>query len=212
MVHQQTDLPALRGIETPLSADEQKQLANLGERLAALAGSAGSGQGADATSAAALALAVAARLVEPRPLEGVKIDRASAEETTSPATAVLDGVWNVATPDKLWRYPLASPGAIVFDLGAERSVAAVRIWNYNEQSAGHRGWKEIEIFVSNSPALLSPLASGIVPAAPGAAVQHDYSAIVPVPLTRGRYVKLQPKSIWREDAVSGLTEVQILGF
>ena len=211
-VHRQTDLLARRGIDVQLTGEQEQQLAGLAERLAAIAGSAASEKPASAASHGAMALAVATRLVDPQPLTGIKVDRVSAEEATSPGTAVLDGVWNVATPDKLWRYPLGGQAAIVLDLGSERTVSGVRIWNYNEQGAGHRGWKEVDIFVSSSPALLSPIATGVVPAAPGAANPPDYSVLLTIPLTRGRYVKLQPRSIWREESVSGLSEVQILGF
>jgi hypothetical protein len=114
----------------------------------------------------------------------------------------------------MWRHALDRPGAVVFDLGAERTVTAVRIWNYNAPNAAYRGWKEIEIYVSSSPSLLDPVAEGIVAMAPGAAAEElpDYSVTIPVPFARGRYVKLQAKSQWRPETVSGLTEVQFFGF
>ena len=49
-------------------------------------------------------------------------------------------------------------------------------------------------------------------APPGAADTPDYSSTIPVPLVRGRYVKLQAKTLWRPDAHTGLAEVQVFGF
>jgi hypothetical protein len=59
---------------------------------------------------------------------------------------------------------------------------------------------------------LSPVTEGVVPPAPGAADTADYSVTLNVPFARGRYVKIQPRSYWRPESVSGLSEVQVLGF
>ena len=211
-VHRQYDLASRRGLGLPLTSDDERLLDALPERLTALAAGAATKKPLSPEAQAAMALAVAARLKQAGPLEGVKVLRVSGEDPASPGSGAIDGVWNTATPDKMWRYPLGGQASIVLDLGAERTVSGVRIWNYNEPSAAHRGWKDVEIFVSNSPALLSPIAFGLAPPAPAVADSHDYSVTLPVPFARGRYVKLQPKTLWREDALSGLTEVQVLGF
>jgi hypothetical protein len=88
----------------------------------------------------------------------------------------------------------------------------VRIWNFNEASGGRRGWKEVDIIVSDSPTEMDPVANGDVPMAPGAAETPDYSTLVPVPFARGRYVRLQAKQLWASDSHTGLSEVQVLGF
>jgi hypothetical protein len=88
----------------------------------------------------------------------------------------------------------------------------VRIWNLNEASGAQRGWKDVEIFVSDSPTEADSIAKGIVPPAPGAADTPDYSTLVPVPFARGRYVRLQAKKLWTTDTHTGLSEIQVLGF
>jgi hypothetical protein len=208
----QHDLAARRGLEAELSTEDEAQLAGLGARLQALI-TAGDADGGDRSVAeAATKLAIATRLVEPQPLLGVTVSRQSAEDAIARAANVLDGVWNTNEAANLWRHPVDKPPQIVLDLGTERTVAAVRIWNYNEPNAGYRGWKEVEIFVSPTPALLTPVAEGIVPIAPGANQTPDYSVTIAVPFVRGRYVKLQPRTRWHVDGPSGLAEVQVLGF
>jgi hypothetical protein len=89
----------------------------------------------------------------------------------------------------------------------------VRIFNLNEQDAPHRGWKEVAVSVgSTASALSTPAASGIVPQAPGKAGGIDYCTTIPLGFARGRYVRLQATSLWRQDTHAGLTEVQVLGF
>ena len=105
------------------------------------------------------------------------------------------------------------PGLVVLDLGRECTVAGMRIWNLNEPSGTHRGWKETTIYVGSSPTpLATPAVTGIVPPAPGTANAPDYSTTIPVPFVRGRYVRLQANSVWRQDDHIGLTEVQVLGY
>ncbi|HND55538.1 MAG TPA: discoidin domain-containing protein, partial [Pirellulaceae bacterium] len=162
--------------------------------------------------AAARTLAVLLGRVQAQPLTGLKIVRAEGETPESPAAAVLDGVWNSIEAKTMWRHPATVRGALLIDLGQSRTVTSVRVWNWNEPSGGQRGWKEFEIYVSDSPAELTPVATGIVPPAPGAANTPDYGTLVPIPPTVGRYVRLQAKSTWTADSHSGLAEVQLLGF
>ena len=128
------------------------------------------------------------------------------------ASAVVDGVWNKTDYPTMWRHPVDRLGTIVLDLGEERVVEAVRIWNFNEPGGMHRGWKEVEVFVTSSPTALNKNAAGIVLPAPGAADTTDYSTTIPVPAVKGRYVTLQAKSVWRPDTYTGLSEVQVLGY
>ena len=125
---------------------------------------------------------------------------------------MLDGVWNAIELNTMWRHPVNQRRTIILDLGTQRTVTGVRIWNFNERNGTHRGWKEVDVFVSDTTSALTPVSGGIVPPAPGAAETPDYSTLVPVPFIRGRYVKLQAKSVWRADNYTGLAEVQVLGF
>jgi hypothetical protein len=211
-LHRQSDLAARRGLDAELSPDEERQLDGLAQRLAAIAAAEGPEAPRGPAAEAALTLAVVTRQIMPQPLAGVVVARYVGEDPTGPAAAVLDGVWNMTEAKTLWRHPIDKQAQIVFDLGEERTVTGVRIWNYNETSVAYRGWKEVEIYVSPTPALLAPAAEGLVPPAPGASDTADYSVTISVPFVRGRYVKIQPRSYWRPESVSGLSEVQVLGF
>lgn len=210
-VHRQHDLAALRGVEIAVSSEQREMLAGLGPRLIALAGIT-TDQPRTPAAENAMKLGIATRLIAQTPLTGVKVSRHSGEEPTGPATAVLDGQWSSAKPEHAWRYPLGGQSYIVLDLGREYTVTGVRLWNYNQPGANHRGWKDVDIYVDARPALLSPVATGLLTAAPPTADTTDYSTMLSVPFVRGRYVKLQARSYWRADAVSGLAEVQILGY
>ena len=146
------------------------------------------------------------------PLPNVKVVRAEAEAADGPATAALDGVWNSIDLKTMWRFPAGQRGSILLDLGEERLVTGIRVWNWNEPSGTQRGWKEVEVYVSNSPAELNPTATGIVLPAPGVADPPDYGAVIPVPAILGRYVRIQAKSYWIVESHSGLAEVQVQGF
>jgi len=211
-IHHQHDLTTRRGFDLELTAEQEKLLSGLAVRLAALIGPGATERATGESPRAAMSLAVALRQIAPAPIKGIKVVRSSGEDPASPATAVVDGVWDSVDLGKLWRQPGVSPGSIVLDLGAEYTVAAVKIWNFNEPAGQHRGWKEIEIFVSDTPTLLEPIALGVVPAGPGVAAAGDYGVAITVPFVRGRYVKLQAKSVWRADGSSGLSEVEVLGF
>lgn len=210
--HHQEDLSAQRGLPSSISTEALDQLAQLKSRLEAIIAAGSKGDALDENARAALTLAVATRLLEPHVLTGVTIVNVSAENPDTPGTAVLDGVWNSVELATMWRHAVQQRGSLVFDLGSERTVSSVKIWNYNEPAGMHRGWKEVEIFVSDSPAPLTPVAEGIVAVAPGAKDTPDYGSLIPVPLVRGRYVKLQARSVWREDLYKGISEVQISGF
>ena len=209
VVNGQADLFSLRGFDLSLTAQQIAQLERLPSRLSELT----SGNSPpDATKAARL-LATVTRLVPPQPLSGVKIAAVSAELDGTPATALLSGAWNSAEPAKMWTHPIDKRAWVTFDLGERRTVVGVRIWNLNEIGAAHRGWKEVAIYVGNAllPATV-PAVTATVQRAPGIAKPPDYSTFVPVPLVRGRYVRLQMISPWQQDSHAGLTKVQIMGF
>jgi len=212
-VHEQFDLAARRGFDDVLTPEQEEQLAQLPERLAQLMAMPADNEAAVEVVHAAKVLACAIRQLTPQPLSDVQIHYVKAEETDGPAAAVLDGVWNSVELKTMWRHPVAERSTITLDLGQSRTVVGVRIWNFNEASRAQRGWKEVDIIVSDSPTeIMDPTASGDVPKAPGAAETPDYSTLVPVPFARGRYVRLQAKQLWTSDSHTGLSEVQVLGF
>lgn len=211
-VHNQYDLTSLRGIDGPLNDQQRQQLAAMPELLDKIIKAPAKDPADAATVQAAKVLAYATRQLAVAPLTGVKVLRAEAEEADGPASAVLDGVWNKVELNTMWRHPIAKPSTITLDLGETRTVVGVRIWNFNQTSGSQRGWKSVDIFVSDSPAEPTPIANGIVPRAPGVADTPDYGSTVPVPFVRGRYVRLQAESLWTRDAHTGLSEIQILGF
>jgi len=207
-VHHLHDLGTRRGLEGELTPQQLRQLDALPDRLAKLL----AGTEGDVTQAARR-LAVATRQVPAEPLAGVKVLAYSAQQEDSPAAALLDGAWNTTDTKQMWRYPAGRPGSVVLDLGAVRTVAGVRVWNLNEPGGVGRGWKEIAVYVADSPAALAdPAATGQIPQAPGAADAPNYSVTVPVDFRRGRYVRLRAAATWSQDGSGGLTEVQVLGF
>lgn len=211
-IHDQYDLVARRGIEIELSADDEKRLAALPKRLQELASTGDSGPTAEAARLAKV-LAMMTHLMAAEPLQDMKIVRTGAELPENKAAAVLDGVWNTIDAPSMWRYPATARGTILLDLGSERTVTGVRIWNLNDPAALTLGWKEITIFVSRDPSEVRNPTNGIVPTAPGIANPHDYSVLVPIAFQRGRYVEISAKSLWATgEGNSGLTEIQVLGF
>jgi len=210
--HDQHGLLSGRGLDLQLSPEQIEQIGALPTRLSQIIANDKAAPSAEAASAAKM-LAIATRQIPAEPIQGIKVLAFVTEMEDGRAAAVLDGQWNVVDPKRMWRHPVKRPGSIVFDLGAERTVAGVRIWNLNEPGGTHRGWKDVAVYVGpTTSALPAPVATGMVPQAPGKADQSDYSTVVPVNFVRGRYVRLQAKSIWREDNYAGLTEVQVLGF
>lgn len=208
--HGQQDLVALRGLPGDVGSESRQLLARLPERLKQLAALTGEQQAAVAMAARGLAVVIGA--IEPAPLKNVKVVSAVAEAEEGPAAAVLDGKWTSTEPATMWRHPLSKPGAIILDLGSERTVSAVRVWNFNQQGGAHRGWKQVDVFVSNSRSDLTPEISGVVPPAPGADDTPDFSTVFPVAQVRGRYVILKARSLWQNDAYSGLSEIQVIGY
>lgn len=208
-VHDLRDWTSVRGVP---QATDDAVIERLRETVSGLANPKDPATADPSVLDAARRLGVVTGLFQPAALKGVKVLRAEAETPEGPAAAALDGVWNSIDPKTMWRYPVAQRGSLLLDLGEERTVTAVRIWNWNEPSGTQRGWKEVEVFVSLTPAELAPAATGIVPPAPGAADVPDYGALIPVTPTRGRYLRLQAKSNWTLESHSGLAEVQVIGF
>jgi len=207
-IHGQHDLLSGRGLDTELSPELSKQLTELPARLSdVMVG------GDKQVASAAKRLAIVTRQVSADPLPDIKILAFTGETEDSPAAALLDGVWNTVDKTLMWRHSADQPGSIVLDLGRERTVAGVRIWNFNESGGSHRGWKDVAVCVGSTPAeLATPVATGIVPQAPGKADSPDFGTTLPVEFARGRYVRLEAQSIWRKDSHVGLTEVQVLGY
>ena len=211
LIHQQQDLVARRGLP-PLNAAEEASLSTLLGQLDQWTAATPTTPVPEQILPEARRLAtILGRLVAP-PLTGLKIARVESELTDSPAAALLDGVWNSVEPKSMWRYPIAQRGVVLIDLGQERLVTGVRIWNLNETSGAARGWKEMELFVSENPAELMPITTAVLPTAPGIAQPTDYGTTLAVPPTRARYIRLQAKSTWTADVHSGLSEVQVLGW
>ena len=208
-IHGQHDLLSARGLGAELSPESLERLAAIPDRLSHVMA-----DGRDARAAlAAKRLAITTRHVSAAPLPDVKVLAFTGQMEDSPAAALLDGVWDTVDPTFLWRYAADRPGSIVLDLGGPRTVVGVRIWNLNEPGGMHRGWKDVAVSAGSTPAeLATPLAAGIVPMAPGKADSPDFSTTLPVEFARGRYVRLEARSVWRKDAHAGLSEVQVLGY
>jgi hypothetical protein len=205
-VHRQSDFVARRGIDFELTAQQERMLEELPNRLASVI----AGESKDA-AAAAKVLSATMRLIEPKVFEGVKVARAHSEAEDGPATAVLDGVWNSTDLATMWRHPVNKQSLIELDLGESKIVTGVKIWNFNELAQTARGWKDVHIYVGDSPARMRLAAKGIVPQAPGASDTPDYSTIVPIDFVQGRYVRLVGKTTWTPNAHTGLSEIQVLG-
>ncbi len=211
-IHGQRDLLTQRGWELELTGDHHEQLAALPDRLAAIMGAGSSGNNDELVRSATM-LALATRQVTAEPIAGIKILAYGGAMADSQVATALDGQWNTVDPKLMWRHPLSEHGSLVLDLGRERTVTGVRIWNLNEKGGGHRGWKEVTVSVGlTAEALSEPAATGIIPQAPGAADQTNFSTTIPVRFVCGRYVRLRADSVWRADGYAGLTEVQVLGF
>ncbi|MCC7419472.1 MAG: discoidin domain-containing protein [Planctomycetaceae bacterium] len=208
--HRQYDLLARRGLDVELTEDQERMLTELPARLDKLLEQ-GTNVPDDVVEGAKI-LAMTTRQKSPQPLEGIKVNSYGGQTEDGKAAAVLDGVWNKIEAPTMWRHPIDRKGQIILDLGEERIVEGIRIWNFNEPSGMHRGWKEVEVFVSATETALNPVASGIVLPAPGLADTPDYSSVIPVPSVRGRYVRLEAKSVWRPDTYMGLSEIQVLGY
>ena len=88
---------------------------------------------------AAQALAVALRLQPPEPLAVLKV-QASADAPEHPAAALIDGIWDSADGRTMWRHPADEPATITLDLGRERTIVFVKLWNWNEPAGASRGW------------------------------------------------------------------------
>lgn len=205
--HGQTDLVALHGFGANVTAEQSRQLAALPARLDSWRSSAD-----ENISRAATMLSIALGLIAPQPLSGVQVLNVSAEYPDSPGAAAVDGVWNSVDLKTMWYHPLGGDSQIVLDLGGERTVTGVVVWNFNQQGGGFRGWKTAEIFISPTPTALDPVTSGVIAMAPGVADPADYGTLISVPCITGRYVKLKAKDLWNPNAYTGLAEVQVLGF
>jgi hypothetical protein len=209
LAHHQHDLLEWRALSESISDSQAQQLNQLIERLKTLQALPADQQ---ATSDAARQLAIALRMIAPEPIAGLQIlDATSTDASVKPA-ALLDGVWNSIDPATMWWTPVSQNGFVVLDLGTSKTVTGVRIWNLNESGAGYRGWKDVEIYVSDTQTALRPVSQGNLLPAPGVADPLDYSQVIPVNFAKGRYVKLACKEYLAQSSHAGLTEIQILGY
>jgi len=209
-LHRQFDVPSRRGLEE-LTDEQEKLLAALPDRLKKIAAADTKNPELGETAREAMSLGIAVGILEPAVLKPIKVVRPD-PETEKGAQAVADGHWNTTDGAHMWLHPMDGRPLVVLDLGQQRTVTGIRIWNYNSPGTVYRGWKEVDLFVSPEPSLLSPVARGQVPQARGEATGADYSITLPIPFVRGRYVKLEPRSTWNPDGQGGVTEVEILGF
>jgi hypothetical protein len=206
-VHGQWDVGLQSAVE--ISPAQREQFSGLRERLTTLSTMKRS-MGDVALSAQRLSVAL--RLIAPLPLTGIQVHAASADLPESPAAAVIDGTWNSTDAKTMWRHSEEQPGSITLDLGEERTVVTVKVWNVNEPGTVSRGWKNLKISVGKTESQFADIAEGIVPLAPGAAGTPDYGTLISVPCVRARYVRLQAESTWQTGGASGLSEIQVLGF
>jgi hypothetical protein len=205
--HGQTDLTAMHGFGANVTEEQMRQLSSLPARLEVLRNV------ADAeTARAARVLSLALGEVTPEPLPGVQVLNVSNEYPEGPGRAAVDGVWNSTDLKTMWYHPVPGESQIVLDLGEERTVTGVVIWNFNQSGGQFRGWKRAEVYVSPTPTALTPIADGIVPMAPGVNEPADYGTFIGVPCVTGRFVKLKAKELWNVNSYTGLAEVQVLGF
>jgi len=210
--HEIYDLVGRKGFATVPSPEQDRQLTALAKRLETLAALPVDDTPRAGVRQGAWQLGLALHLLPPQVLPGVKLSNVSEELPEGPGPALLDGQWQAIDPKTMWRSSAERLPSVVLDLGQERTVSAVRIWNFNEPGGQHRGWKEVEIFVSDNPAPLTAQTRGTILPAPGIADPVDYGITLPVPLARGRYVKLRALSLWRPDVYCGLSEIQVFGF
>jgi hypothetical protein len=209
-LHRQVDVPSRRGLDG-LTAEQDKLLTALPARLQKIVAADTKNGELGETAREAMSLGIATGILEPTVLKPIKVVRPDAE-TEKAAQAVADGQWNSIDAAHMWLHSTEGRPLVVLDLGRERTVTGIRIWNYNLPGTLNRGWKDVELFVSPEPSLLSPVARGQVPPARGEATGADYSITLAVPMVRGRYVKIEPRSTWSPDGNGGVTEIEILGF
>lgn len=212
-LHGQYDLFARRGFESEMTDEQLDQLAKLPARLDEIKAAAEKNPDIKDSGLVSNALLMALGQSAPQVLEGVKVLSVGGEQEMSPGAKVFDAQWQGVDLATMWVYPTApNRHFIVLDLGSERTVAGVKIWNYNQQSYPQYGWKLVNISVSNDSTAPEVDGSGIIPMAPGTPDRPDFSTIVPIPYVRGRYVRLECPERWSNAAVSGLAELQVLGF
>ncbi len=205
--YDQTDLVGLRGFGSAVTGEQAQQLSTLAARLETLRAA------PDAkTAAAARNLSVLLGHLTPEPLPNLQVLNVSGESVEGLSKAVLDGKWNTTDLTTMWYHPVPLESVIVLDLGEERTVTGVVIWNFNQAGGVTRGWKRAEVYVSPTPTTLTPVTEGFVPMAPGAVDPADYGTLIPVPCATGRYVKLKAKELWSVNAYTGLSEIQVLGY
>ena len=209
LVNHLHDVYTWHGLQETLTVAEEQQIAQLAERLTALQSLPAEQQ---PTIDAARQLAISLRFTSAEPITGAQIFEATPTEPTVKPAALLDGVWNSTDLTSMWWTPVSQTGFVVIDLGETRTVTGVRLWNFNEANLGYRGWKDVEVFVSDTPTALRPVSQGTLLPAPGIADAQDYSQLLAVDFVQGRYVKLVCKEYLANSSYAGLSEIQVLGY
>jgi len=204
--HNQQDFVALYGVTR--TTELQEIVSKLPQRITDLLGR----KDDKALHEAAMRFAIVSRQLTVPPIEDVKIVGKVKSYEEGPAENILDGEWKSTDLKTMFYQRLADSPTILLDLGSEKTVAGVRIWNFNQPRYTYRGWKNVEVYVSKTQSSLNPTVVGVVAKAPGVEATVDYSTTIPVGLVKGRYVKLKATSVWYESSYRGLAEVQVLGF
>ncbi len=231
--NKQVDVLSRRGLGRELNPIDHSRLDQLPDRLRALTDPQTGPEAGPQTAVplsvrqAAIALSVAIRLKQPQPLSEVTIHSVSGESPQCPASNLLDGEFAAtAVGDQWWDRDSQSLPWVVFDLGSRRSVAAVRIGNVNHPDSLNQGLRDVAVYVGDSPGQLRQLVQGTIQRGTGQPQQAsqrlpnqssnslaaDSRTVLPVPLFRGRYLRIQALSTWDGRPEGGLCEVQVLGF
>lgn len=103
-------------------------------------------------------------------------------------------------------------GHIEFDLGAVYSLSSLRVWNYNEATAGlsTRGIATANIDVATSPGAYSThLAGQALAKAPG--TETDFSESIAMGGVNARFVRLDVLTNHGDASFTGLSEIQFDG-
>lgn len=207
--HKHHDFMTLRTFSPDLSAQQKERLRRLPEHIDKLTRS----QNKPLAQAAGR-LAAAALLKTPPALQGVQVMAVSGEQDKYPATGLLDGKWRDTEGPTQWVHQSSGPAWVVLDLGEERTVAGLKIWNFfGKEYETRRGFKDIEIMVTNDPAANETPIKAIVPRAPQEKDEPgDFGWVIRLPFLRGRYVILRGLSTHDGRQQGGLSELQVLGF
>ncbi|HEY1066359.1 MAG TPA: discoidin domain-containing protein, partial [Pirellulales bacterium] len=160
-INRQTDLIGRRNLSA-LTPAQESAISALPARLAELAARKAETPAEKAIVAAASELSATLGLTESAPLLNLKIMAASVGKEAGPVESLIDGEWGSNEAEKNWRPRSDEANFVVIDLGAERQVDGVRLWNYNVKGQGYEAWKVAEIYVGDDPSTLHLAGTGVV--------------------------------------------------